>query len=59
MAEASARDREKKAVRISPTLVIFVDQGIPDDEARETYLLKTEDNSRKHDKREIDRRWMI
>ena len=50
-------EQVKKQVRIDSKTVIFVPKSIPDNEARENYFLKLEDNARKHDTRLVKTRW--
>ena len=45
--EERARERKMKTVRIDCKTTIIVPVDVPDDEARETYLLKLKNNERR------------
>ena len=47
--ESSARDNEKKVVRIDDKLVILVDKDVPDEKAKSDYLFKLECNRKLRD----------
>jgi hypothetical protein len=53
-AESLKREQSKKPVRINEKITIFVNQNIPDQEARDTYFMKLADNERRHDTK-VDR----
>lgn len=49
--------KKTKAVRIDEKTIIFVDQSVSDEEARNNFFLKIEENRRKFEKREVLVRW--
>ena len=57
MKESIQRDVKKRPVRIDFQTVIFVGPDVTDDEARENYRIKIEDNHRRFDDRNTVQRW--
>ena len=53
----AARERNMKSVRVDAKTVIMVDASISNEKAVNNYLLKIEENRRKHESREVYKRW--
>ena len=53
----TVRERNMKSVRVDAKTVIIVDASISNEEAINDYLLKIEENRRKHESREVYKRW--
>ena len=53
----AVRERNMKSVRVDAKTVIIVDASISNEEAVNDYLLKIEENHRKHESREVYKRW--